>query len=253
MRNIIKKIVNQLLKILGFRLQRIDSIPKRNSIKDQRLRDCLLLLKSLGFKPKRIFDIGAHKGDWTRLVKEIYPHSNYTLFEPQERLKNYVLDLITDQKVEIINKGVGSKNELKKFTLVEREDSCNFLTSKPEAEDKNFEQIDLEVITLDTFIKSNNLTAPDLLKIDAEGLDIEVLKGAKSIIGVTEVIMIEAAVLNSKIPNTVHSVIRFMEEKGYVLFDITELNRPFEVELLWLVELVFVLKSGNVYLLAKSL
>lgn len=253
MKKIIKKIVTRLLKILGFRLQRVNSIPKRNSIKDQGLRDCLFLLKSLGFTPKRIFDIGAHKGGWTRLVKEFYPHSNYTLFEPQKRLTNYVTDLIADEKVELINKGVGSKSEFRKFTFVEREDSCNFLISKSEAKDKNFEQIDLEVVTLDSFIELKKVPAPDLLKIDAEGLDIEVLKGAKSIIGVTEVIMIEAGVLNSIIPNNIAVVINYMKENGYELFDITELNRPFEVKLLWLMELVFVLKSGNIYTRAKSL
>jgi hypothetical protein len=35
-----------------------------------------------------------------------------------------------------------------------------------------------------------------------------------------------------------------MNEKGYSLFDLTDLNRPFSPQVLWLVELVFVKKDG---------
>ncbi len=36
-----------------------------------------------------------------------------------------------------------------------------------------------------------------------------------------------------------------MDAKGYCLFDITDLNRPWEKPVLWLVELVFVRKGGR--------
>lgn len=36
-----------------------------------------------------------------------------------------------------------------------------------------------------------------------------------------------------------------MNEKGYKLFDISDLNRPFDNKVLWLVELLFVLKDGR--------
>jgi hypothetical protein len=37
-----------------------------------------------------------------------------------------------------------------------------------------------------------------------------------------------------------------MEVKGYRLFDITDINRPLEIKLLWLVELVFIKRDGYV-------
>jgi len=256
MSKVVKNIISYCLRILGLRLQRITSVntnANSYSIKDNGLRDCLYLLKSLGFTPKRIFDIGAHKGGWTRIVREYFPESNYTLFEPQERLIQHVQDLIANEKVELINKGVGNKDEIRKFTLVGREDSCNFLFTESQAEENSFEQINIEVITLDSFIKSQNGSVPELLKIDAEGLDLEVLKGARTLLGITEVIMIEVGVLNRNIPNNIGLVINYMNENGYELFDVTELNRPFEVKLLWLMELVFILKTGEVFKSVKSL
>jgi hypothetical protein len=35
-----------------------------------------------------------------------------------------------------------------------------------------------------------------------------------------------------------------MYNKGYKLFEITDLNRPFENKVLWLVELMFIKKAG---------
>ena len=35
-----------------------------------------------------------------------------------------------------------------------------------------------------------------------------------------------------------------MDKKGYSLFEITDLNRPFQPQVLWLVELAFIKKGG---------
>jgi hypothetical protein len=43
--------------------------------------DRLSNLKSKGYTPDIIFDIGAHHGNWTKVMKQIYNDSNYYLFE----------------------------------------------------------------------------------------------------------------------------------------------------------------------------
>ena len=56
--------------------------------------------------------------------------------------------------------------------------------------------------------------------------------------------MVEAGIVNKIFINSFLNVINFMDVNGYRLFDITDLNRPFDVKVLWLVELVFVRKNG---------
>ncbi len=56
--------------------------------------------------------------------------------------------------------------------------------------------------------------------------------------------MVESAVNNKSFCNDVIRTINFMDENGYRLFDITDINRPWNVRLLWLVELVFIKKGG---------
>ena len=44
--------------------------------------------------------------------------------------------------------------------------------------------------------------------------------------------------------NNLLKMVDYMDQKGYTLFEITDLNRPFELQVLWLVELAFIKKGG---------
>jgi hypothetical protein len=41
-------------------------------------------------------------------------------------------------------------------------------------------------------------------------------------------------------------MLQYMDQKGYILFEITDLNRLFYDEVLWLMELVFIKKNGKI-------
>jgi hypothetical protein len=128
---------------------------------------------------------------------------------------------------------------------MDRDDSCSFKFSEEEAKDNGYKQIEIKVITLNDYVKDLvNIPYPDLIKIDAEGLDIEVLEGASDLMGKTEVFMVEVGVVNKSFDNSIKKMINYMDENGYNLFDITDLNRPFDPSVLWLMELVFVKKGG---------
>jgi hypothetical protein len=56
--------------------------------------------------------------------------------------------------------------------------------------------------------------------------------------------MVEAGVVIKEFDNSFLKMINFMDQNGYRLFDITDLNRPFPTPVLWLVEIVFIKKDG---------
>ena len=202
-------------------------------------------LKTMGFTPKHIVDIGANHGTWTREVLKHFPEAYYTLLEPQHWLKDSFKDILdANSKVEFYPVGAGENEGSFQFTIVDRDDSCSFRYSQEEAKAAGFEQIEIPVVTLNGLLLGSNLPTPDIIKIDAEGLDIEVLKGASNFFGKTEVFMVEVGVVNKSFDNSFLKMINFMEEKGYRLFEITDINRPFQPQVLWLAELVFVKKNG---------
>ena len=62
--------------------------------------------------------------------------------------------------------------------------------------------------------------------------------------GKTEVFLVEVGIVNKVFSNSFLKVVNYMNEKNYRLFDITDINRPFDIPILWLAELAFVRKDG---------
>ncbi|NEP79550.1 MAG: hypothetical protein F6K39_16090, partial [Okeania sp. SIO3B3] len=54
---------------------------------------CLRGLKSRGFNPNVVFDVGAAKGEWTNLALRYWPTAQYTLFEPLIECQKYLENL----------------------------------------------------------------------------------------------------------------------------------------------------------------
>jgi FkbM family methyltransferase len=252
-----KKIIQQLVASLGYTLVKTDflqemkrglrsSNPDASSEKNDLIGNAFNVLKTAGFSPKHIIDIGANKGTWSREVMRVFDQASFTLIEPQEQLSVHFQDLLKSNKFTYLPIGVGETPGHFSFTIAKRDDSCTFRMSEEEARSMGLKQVTVEVNTIDNIVANSSYGIPDLIKIDAEGLDLEVLRGAKSVLGKTEVILVEAAVVNPVFKNDVLALTAFMREHGYRIFDITDLNRPFKKRVLWLVELMFVKEKGIV-------
>lgn len=248
MKKKIKKIFKSLFKKLGYNLTKINTannIPSYHNDKDYLLFNFYDTLKRFNFQPKHIVDVGANRGTWTREALKHFPKAYYTLLEPQEWLKESFNDILkTNSKVQFYPVGAGEKKGSFLFTIVDRDDSCSFRYTTEEAAKFGFKQIEIPVTTINELLFESKFPVPDIIKIDAEGLDIEVLKGSSNYFGQTEIFMVEAGVVNKLFDNSFLKLINYMDESGYRLFEITDLNRPFDLKILWLVELVFVRKNG---------
>jgi hypothetical protein len=84
-----------------------------------------------------------------------------------------------------------------------------------------------------------------LVKVDAEGFDMKVLAGASTLLGRTEIFFAEAVVCCPDYSNTALELVQFMDRAGYRLIDVTELNRSPRHNVLWLVELAFLLRGSK--------
>lgn len=205
--------------------------------------DCLV---RIGFEPRHVVDIGAHQGGWTRTSMRYFPSARYTLFEPQRELLESQADLDVPN-VTRVYVGVGPVSGTQSLTAHERADSYSFAWSEEEAGSLGREQVDMDVVALDDYLGGQeDIPPPDIVKIDAEGWDLEVLKGAEKSIAAAEVVLIEAGVMNKRFRNTAHKVIDAMAAKDFVLFDVTDLNRTARDGALWNVELAFVRKGGSI-------
>lgn len=242
-----KKSIKNILRKLGYGVTRIKKKPGLTKSRNQDLSYFFSSLKEIGFKSNNVIDVGANRGYWTRDILAIFPNAKITMIEPQTHLKLHFDDLLSSNpNINFLPIGVGSKSGKFDFTLRNNDDSSTFLMSSSDAKEKGLEQVEIPVKSLNELLKAGDIDMPDMVKIDAEGLDLEVLNGATDLFRKTEIFLVEAAVNNHIFPNTFYKVINYMEDNGYRLFDITDNNRPFKTKLLWLVELVFVKKGGSV-------
>lgn len=243
-----KKILKKILGSFGYKISKLSNVPELNTNSQKFLLfNFYDTLKKFNFHPKHIVDVGANHGTWTREALRHFPDAHFTLLEPQHWLKKSFADILdSNPKVHFHPVGAGEKEGSFQFTLSDRDDSSSFRYTPEEAKTLGFEQIEIPVVTLNNLLAKEDLPVPDIIKIDAEGLDIDVLKGTSNFFGKTEIFMVEAGVVIKSIDNSILNMINFMDQNGYRLFEITDINRPFEPKILWLVELVFVKKGGYI-------
>jgi FkbM family methyltransferase len=237
----IKKMIHSALGKLGYRLVRIEGRPGASDP----LSLFFSFLVARGFSPRHILDVGANHGNWTRVATRFFPDSQYTLVEPQDFLKTHVQDLIEDgYKLQWINAGAGDANGTLAFTLCTRDDSSTFTMTEDEARRAGLQQIFVEVKTLNGIVRSAGLPA-DMVKVDAEGLDLRVLAGASELFGQTEIFLVEVSIRDTDRENTLDAVLDFMSGRGYHLLEITDLNRSPKYGVLWLCEMAFLRNDSS--------
>jgi FkbM family methyltransferase len=203
-------------------------------------------IKNLGFNPTHIVDIGANRGTWTRNALQYFPDAYYSLFEPQAYLTASFTDLLKNPKIKFHAKGVGANSGMMDLTTSERDDSFSFSFTPEQAQARGRKQVKAPVVALDEFLPTLGLPTPDLVKIDAEGWDLEVIKGAENTLRNAQVVLMEAAVMSKSFTNSLAKTIQAMAESGFCVFDITDLNRTQKHNALALVEIAFVKAGGAI-------
>ncbi|MBC8035144.1 MAG: FkbM family methyltransferase, partial [Chitinophagaceae bacterium] len=187
--------------------------PRQLKIEDNMLEEFFITLAQTNFKPLHIVDVGANHGKWTRTAFKYFPEAYFTLLEPQKWLEVHVKDLLQNNpRIKFHAVGAGSENGSFKFTLLDRDDSSTFMITEEQASEKGLKQIDIEVVALNDFIPQQSWPGPAIIKLDAEGIDLEVLKGASDYFGKTEILLVEATVVSKHSKNDVVTVINYMKE-----------------------------------------
>lgn len=237
-----KTLLQSLLRPFGLRLARLDG----GQTRDFGAEVLFAVLQRSGFSPTHVIDVGANHGNWTRSALRFFPEARYTLLEPQDQLKAHIQDLLAEGKdITWINAGASDETGTLAFHLAHRDDSSTFLPGGGAA------AIPMKVWSLDDLVVEYKLPVPQLVKIDAEGFDLKVLRGASRLLGQTDIFLVEAAVL-CPFENSVAAIVQFMLERGYRLIDITEINRSPKHNVLWLTELAFLRKESPLLAAATS-
>src|SRR5271166_3137622 len=139
-------------------------------------------------KSLRIIDVGANIGDYTQELLNYYPNADIIAFEPHPIAFLKIAERFAKKcdRVSTYNLALGSKNG--EFTLYDYEANSDNSHSSfyPEVIEEihrgKLTKNTVQVVALDDFCQQHAIERIDLLKIDTEGHELEVLRGARDLL-----------------------------------------------------------------------
>lgn len=151
--------------------------------------------------------MGSHHGETILFLNNSFKYSKIFAFEPS--FYNYQIlrkriNLIKNNNIYLINKGIGIKNEKKILTQFTDSSSCTYCSIKSNSKyflkkkklfnfNKNSRNRteETQMIRLKEFMKNNKLQHIDYLKTDTEGFKLNVLRSLENFISKVKLIHFE--------------------------------------------------------------
>lgn len=167
-----------------------DNIPEAHLQYLQKLKD------EYGFIPKVIYDVGACVLNWTNGAKRIWSESEYILFEAMEESEEIFKETPYQYEIAVLS----DQND-KEVTFYKNADypwGNSYYMENPELSPRANElfgqsqnQFTRLTKTLDSIRQNRNFPYPDLLKIDVQGCEVDILKGAADVLQNVEHLIVE--------------------------------------------------------------
>ena len=160
----------------------------------------LRVLRTIATEKKLcVFDVGANVGKWSKLVKQLQPDSTIHAFEIVPSTYGQFIENTKDLDGLVAN-NVGLSNETGAISINIGKWSTSATGFKIEGmghhDDYYTDEVECQTIKGIDYLESNSIERIDYLKIDAEGMDLRVIKGFEDRLGEANVIQFEYGIFN---------------------------------------------------------
>lgn len=190
-----------------------------------------------------VVDVGANIGSESVLAASRGKKVKVYAFEPTKSLIPLLNEniFINDfyNRIEIIQKAVSNKNGKVRFVL-ENESEINHLDISSNNKPKNNridhldikKTVQIDSVTLDTFIKEKSLKKIKLLKIDVEGAELLVLQGAQKALaaGKINVVLFE---INKNIADygyKANDIFNLLRKNKYLIYEFNQDGKMLKIQ-----------------------
>ena len=221
MLNHLKKYLKNFIGLLGleirYKKQEVRQVERAS------MYGCLQQAVKNGLKPETVIDVGAASGTFP--LYEIFPEANHILIEPLEEFTSN-LSQIVDKLGKAEHICAAAASQPGKIIINVHPDLVGSSIFKEE-EDSDVNGIERTVttVTLDNICRDRRARKPYLIKIDTQGSELEVLKGAENIINDAAFIILEVSLFAFFEGGAqFYDCIEFMKQRGFVVYDVFDLQ-----------------------------
>ena len=141
-----------------------------------------------------VFDIGANIGQFLTAVRRVLPQAVVHSFEPSPEVFQELRHAAGHLPGVVLNNvAMGSRREERVLFEHSASVGSSFLPRGPEASSVVQGETRVPVETVDAYCARRAIRSIDLLKIDTQGYDLEVLRGAEQMLssGLTRLVIVE--------------------------------------------------------------
>jgi FkbM family methyltransferase len=174
--------------------------------------------RALGLAPATVIDVGVGPG--TPDLYEGFPDAHLVLvepLEPHEHWRPYLQRVREERSADVVMAAAGAEaGEIR--ISVDRAPWCSSTLGPYVGESSEQEWRTVPMVRLDDVAGELALNGPFVLKVDVEGAELEVLKGATNLLAATDLVLLELS-LFELVPGTplLHEVVAWMDQHGFVI------------------------------------
>jgi FkbM family methyltransferase len=180
------------------------------------------ILKKENFKT--IVDAGANRGQFSLAASSLYNDAIIHAFEPLPRPAKIFNEIFYNyDNIFLYETAIGNSNKELKMHISNKDDSSSLLEISdvqlqyyPDTNEVDTQHVN--VSKLENYLKASDISSPSLLKIDVQGFELEVLKGAENLLDNFNYIYCECSYLslynNQPLAN---DIIIFLSRYNFVL------------------------------------
>ncbi len=184
------------------------------------MRLALGALRARGFDARSVVDVGAFKGNWSRMAREVFPNARLAMIEPNQQMTDELRTVATELHAELHVALLGATDGAEvTFHLMESGSSVYEERSQVKRTSERRTTSRLDSVLAEW-------TSIDLLKMDAQGYELEILAGARRLLPETNSVLLEVSLIqtNRGAPLMAETIAR-MDKEGFVAYDVFELHR----------------------------
>lgn len=228
------RLARQPLRRFGYDIQRVT--PNRRETLEQAFQQ----LRRIGIRPRTVFDVGVAGG--TPELYQTFPESHFVLVEALDENEEHLQRIVRQVDGEYVLAAAAAESGTINIKISpdpdEHWNSTIFRT--PDTDARGWVDHEVPAVRLDDVAQERGLEGPFLVKVDTEGSELEVLKGAEHVLEDTPAVVLEVTLIDyfERGPRFA-DVVAFMATRGFAAYDIVAgFNRPSDGAL-WLVDMVF--------------